>query len=201
MPEWVKALLDDWIRTANLTTGKRFRRVHKTGKAWGEGLTEKAVWNLVRDHAQRAGIEKLAPHDLRRLCRIRHKRRTCARLCHAAGGELEQIQFLLGHVSIQTHGAIPWLQAAHPIGFKRSNRHRTRSLRAPDLSGWPTTPELAASALHCRRGAAIWAVITNIVNASEMTTPVPLLTSSRSCPWPFPWPVHPPACPGNGSVA
>ena len=28
-----------------------------------------------------------------------------------------------------------------------------------------------------------------------------LLTSSGSCPWPFPWPVHPPACPGNGSVA
>ena len=33
------------------------------------------------------------PHDLRR---------TCARLCHVAGGELEQIQFLLGHVSVQT---------------------------------------------------------------------------------------------------
>jgi integrase len=27
---------------------------------------------------------------------------TCARLCHLAGGELDQIQFLLGHVSIQT---------------------------------------------------------------------------------------------------
>jgi integrase len=40
-----------------------------------------------------AGIEKLAPHDLRR---------SCARLCHLAGGELDQIQFLLGHVSIQT---------------------------------------------------------------------------------------------------
>jgi hypothetical protein len=26
----------------------------------------------------------------------------CARLCHGAGGELEQIQFLLGHVSVQT---------------------------------------------------------------------------------------------------
>jgi len=25
-----------------------------------------------------------------------------ARLCRAAGGELEQIQFLLGHVSVQT---------------------------------------------------------------------------------------------------
>jgi hypothetical protein len=28
--------------------------------------------------------------------------RTSARLCRAAGGELEQIQFLLGHVSVQT---------------------------------------------------------------------------------------------------
>ena len=34
-----------------------------------------------------------APHDLRR---------TCARLCHSAGGELEQIQFLLGHRSVET---------------------------------------------------------------------------------------------------
>src|SRR5450759_2825186 len=33
---------------------------------------------------------------------MRHKRRTCARLCHSAGGELEQIQFLLGHGTIQT---------------------------------------------------------------------------------------------------
>ena len=28
--------------------------------------------------------------------------RPIARLCHIAGGELDQIQFLLGHVSIQT---------------------------------------------------------------------------------------------------
>src|SRR5437867_453985 len=33
---------------------------------------------------------------------MRHNRRTCARLCHLAGGELNQIQFLLGHISIQT---------------------------------------------------------------------------------------------------
>jgi hypothetical protein len=40
-----------------------------------------------------AGLTKLAPHDLRRIA---------LRLCRAAGGELEQIQFLLGHVSVQT---------------------------------------------------------------------------------------------------
>ena len=38
----------------------------------------------------------------RLLFRSRYSRRTCTRLCHLAGGELEQIQFLLGHVSIQT---------------------------------------------------------------------------------------------------
>jgi integrase len=38
-------------------------------------------------------LSGIAPHDLRR---------SCARLCHQAGGELEQIQFLLGHISVQT---------------------------------------------------------------------------------------------------
>ena len=33
---------------------------------------------------------------------VDYVRRTCARLCHLAGGELEQIQFLLGHASVQT---------------------------------------------------------------------------------------------------
>ena len=56
-------------------------------------MTPKVLWEVVREAATRAGIEKLAPHDLRR---------TCTGLCHLSGGELDQIQFLLGHVSIQT---------------------------------------------------------------------------------------------------
>jgi len=56
-------------------------------------MTVKAVWHIVKESAKRIGVVKLAPYDLRR---------TCARLCHASGGELEQIQFLLGHVSEQT---------------------------------------------------------------------------------------------------
>jgi site-specific recombinase XerD len=52
-----------------------------------------AVWHIVKESAKSIGVAKLAPHDLRR---------TFARLCHASGGELEQIQFLLGHVSVQT---------------------------------------------------------------------------------------------------
>ncbi len=60
---------------------------------WGNEMTAKVVWHVVKQYAERMGISKLAPHDLRR---------SCARLCHSAGGELEQIQFLLGHVSVQT---------------------------------------------------------------------------------------------------
>jgi hypothetical protein len=56
-------------------------------------LTGKAVWHIVKESAKSIGVAKLAPHDLRR---------TCARLCHASGGEVEQIEFLLGHVSVQT---------------------------------------------------------------------------------------------------
>jgi hypothetical protein len=67
--------------------------VNKSGSVWGIGITEKVVWAVVKECAAKAGITKLAPHDLRR---------TCAKLCHVAGGELEQIQFLLGHVSVQT---------------------------------------------------------------------------------------------------
>jgi site-specific recombinase XerD len=68
-------------------------------------MTPKVLWEIVKKAADAAGIEKLAPHDLRR---------TCARLCYLAGGELDQIQFLLGHVSIQT--------TEHYLGCKQKLR-------------------------------------------------------------------------------
>jgi site-specific recombinase XerD len=93
VPEWVKRTLDAWTATAEISAGTIFRPVNRMGKLWGNGLTPKAIWHVVKAAAKRAGIKNLAPHDLRR---------TCARLCHLSGGELEQIQFLLGHASVQT---------------------------------------------------------------------------------------------------
>jgi integrase len=93
VPDWVKRELEKWLSAAGIDRGKLFRRVNKVGRTWEDGMTEKAVWHIVKHSARAIGVTKLAPHDLRR---------TCARLCHAAGGELEQIQFLLGHVSVQT---------------------------------------------------------------------------------------------------
>ena len=93
VPDWVRAELDDWLAAAAIDRGRLFRRVNKVGRTWGDGMMVKAFWHIVKESARSIGVAKLAPHDLRR---------TCARLCHASGGELEQIQFLLGHVSVQT---------------------------------------------------------------------------------------------------
>lgn len=93
MPDWVKEALDEWICSAEITEGRLFRAIRKNGVLWGHGLTQNVVWYVVRECARRAGIQKLSPHDLRR---------SCARMCHEAGGELEQIQFLLGHASVLT---------------------------------------------------------------------------------------------------
>jgi site-specific recombinase XerD len=93
IPDWVKVTVNAWTDAANITHGTVFRAISKAGRVWGDGMSPKVLWDVVRAAAARAGIDKLAPHDLRR---------TCARLCHLAGGELDQIRFLLGHVSIQT---------------------------------------------------------------------------------------------------
>jgi site-specific recombinase XerD len=93
VPEWVKSTLDSWLTAGGIDDGFIFRCVSHAGTVWGSGISEKVVWWVVRQYARIAEIEKLSPHDLRR---------TCARLCHSTGGELEQIQFLLGHRSVET---------------------------------------------------------------------------------------------------
>src|SRR6202158_2800380 len=71
MPDWVKSILDVWIKDAGLTSGRVFRRVNRAGRVWGESMTEKVVWHVVREFAAKAAIEKLAPHDLRRYAESR----------------------------------------------------------------------------------------------------------------------------------
>ena len=93
LPAWVKCAVDEWAAAAGLSEGKVFRSINKCGQIWGHGITAKVIWWVVLRYAKQVGIPKLAPHDLRR---------TCAKLCRAAGGDLEQIQMLLGHASIQT---------------------------------------------------------------------------------------------------
>src|SRR5450432_3764400 len=93
MPTWVKNAIDAWTSSAEFTDGFVFRAVNRGDQVGGLRISEKVVWQLLRPYALAAGVPGIAPHDCRR---------TFAKLCRAAGGELEQIQLLLGHSSVQT---------------------------------------------------------------------------------------------------
>ena len=93
MPAWVKVAIDAWTGPAGVVDGFIFRPVNRSGRMQGEALSEKVVWQMLKPYAKAAGVAGIAPHDARR---------TCAKLCRAAGAELEQIQMILGHASVQT---------------------------------------------------------------------------------------------------
>jgi integrase len=93
IPSWVKKAIDGWTNAAGVNGGRVFRPVNRADRPCGSHLGEKVIWQLFRTYSEQVGMPALAPHDARR---------TCAKLCRAAGGDLEQIQLLLGHVSVQT---------------------------------------------------------------------------------------------------
>ena len=93
MPTWTKNAIDAWTTVAAVTEGHLFRPVNRGDQVCGERMSEKVVWQMLKTYVAGAGLPDIAPHDLRR---------TTAKLCRAAGGELEQIQLLLGHSSVQT---------------------------------------------------------------------------------------------------
>ncbi len=121
VPEWVKRALDQWTAAAGVSHGRIFRAVARTDKVWGKGISQNVVWYVVRTCCERAGLTHIAPHDLRR---------TCAKLCHSHGGELEQIQFLLGHASVQT--------TERYLGCKQNLQH-------PVNDAFDLQPKLSAS--------------------------------------------------------
>lgn len=92
VPVWVKQAINAWQSAAKIEEGPLLRSIRKGGKV-GERLSDWAVWAVVTEAAKEIGIANFGAHDLRR---------TCAKLCRKAGGDLEQIKFLLGHSSIQT---------------------------------------------------------------------------------------------------
>ena len=147
IPAWVKTALDQWIRAARVTEGRIFRAVARTGKVWGTGISQNVVWYVVRSCCGRVGLEHIAPHDLRR---------TCAKLCHDSGGELEQIQFLLGHASVQTTERYLGCKQnlGHPVNdlFKletKSPEHDVESVRVQPSASVETA---LREGIECRHG-------------------------------------------------
>lgn len=92
MPAWSRSLIDVWATAAGISSGCIFRPINKGDRISGSSMTAQAVFETVKNYADRIGID-IAPHDLRR---------TFAKLAHRGRAALEQIQISLGHASIQT---------------------------------------------------------------------------------------------------
>jgi integrase len=100
VPDWVRTELDDWLAAAAIDRGKLFRRVNKVGRTWGDGMTVKAVWHIVKESAKRIRVAKLSPHDLRR---------TCAALPYF-GRRVGADPIPFGARFGTNDGALPWVQ-------------------------------------------------------------------------------------------
>ena len=75
----------------------QYASICKVGWVRGLRMSKKGPLADAEVYLAGAGLPNIAPHDLRR---------TTAKLCRAAGGELGQIQLLLGHSSVQTKEAV-----------------------------------------------------------------------------------------------
>jgi integrase len=93
VPDWVGSAIRAWLAAAAVTAGPMFRAINKAGRIATHGFSPNVIWSVVTTACRQCDLPGVAPHDLRR---------TCARLCHDTGGEIEQIQYLLGHESVQT---------------------------------------------------------------------------------------------------
>lgn len=93
MPNWAKAVIDEWSVAAGVDEGLVFRAVNKGDRVTGDGITPQAIYNVTIRYAEELQKHGVAPHDLRR---------TFAKLAHRGGSSVDQIQLSLGHESIQT---------------------------------------------------------------------------------------------------
>jgi integrase len=93
IPHAAKAALDEWLTAATIRSGFLCRQLLRNGRVLDQRISSWTVWKTVVTAAKQAGINHLGPHDLRR---------SSAKFCRKAGGDIEQIQKLLGHEDIST---------------------------------------------------------------------------------------------------
>jgi site-specific recombinase XerD len=91
LPHWAKLAIDKWLAAGQINEGAIFRAVDRQGAPRGRRLSSPMVLEIVKAYGKRVEL-RISPRGLRR---------TCAMLCRSRGADLEQIQLLLGHSSIQ----------------------------------------------------------------------------------------------------
>lgn len=82
-----------WLELRGQDPGPLFYRINKGGRIIAEGLTDQAIYSILKKRAAQAGIAELSPHDFRR---------TFASDLLDAGADLATVSKLMGHASVLT---------------------------------------------------------------------------------------------------
>lgn len=96
IPDWVKALVDQWTERAQIQSGHIVRPVSwSKERFWirDEPMDTSSLFHIVKKYGKSTGRFQLAPHDLRR---------TFARLAYEGNAPIKQIQLALGHANQST---------------------------------------------------------------------------------------------------
>lgn len=93
--EQVLAVVDKWLDTACIKSGKVFRGLRHHSRSVTDGLTGRAVQDILKKYPVMVGGERriIKPHDLRR---------SYARFLYDGGMDIVSIQQNLGHSNLQT---------------------------------------------------------------------------------------------------
>lgn len=85
--------LQDWLAIRGPWTGALFTRIRKGDQVTIDGMTTQAIYFIMQQRAEQAGVKGFSPHDLRR---------TFAGDLLDAGADIATVQKLMGHSSVVT---------------------------------------------------------------------------------------------------
>lgn len=85
--------LTAWLDAADLQDGPMFTRIRRHGAMTSERMSSQSVYHILHERSLQAGIENVAPHDLRR---------TYATTLFEKGIDIITVKDNLGHASITT---------------------------------------------------------------------------------------------------
>lgn len=85
--------LFDWLQIRGPWAGALFTRVHRGDHVTVAGMTTQAIYFIMQQRAEQAGVKEFSPHDLRR---------TFAGDLLDAGADISTVQKLMGHASVTT---------------------------------------------------------------------------------------------------
>lgn len=82
-----------WLEYRGVGAGALFTRIHKGDHVRSSGMSDQAIYDMLADRAQQAGVKEFTPHDMRR---------SFAGDLLDAGADIATVQKLMGHANANT---------------------------------------------------------------------------------------------------